>query len=382
MKRLAALFLMPSLLLVAADPQGLAPFRLLPLDTRTGMAVADLRPAELTVKLGGEARKVLRIEPFAPEVAVRWILLFEPFQESRHRAVAFLAAAEFLRQIPEGDQALLIVREGEGYRPLAPRFSLNRASWSQQLGQVPGLLSEYLRSAAKAGIRLNLEDAQVEAAGDAKAGADAIQGLIKKINADPVAFAKGTVENVSKVNTSSEGYWASAASQAQVIRQEMEALTQLLDQLAGLSGDKHLVIFSRSEADLYMRPDHLTPKWEQTVMGNSIVRTPNTSQQSATQPLLMAREAMKESVRKTGLMVHSVAGSAINDQGFFGDVALSTGGQAFSVTNGLENRLPGALLVYRNCVLVTLDGPPPAKASSVDLNCSRANTKLIAPRLR
>ena len=162
----------------------------------------------------------------------------------------------------------------------------------------------------------------------------------------------------------------------------MEALTQLLDQLAGLSGDKHLVIFSRSEADLYMRPDHLTPKWEQTVMGNSIVRTPNTSQQSATQPLLMAREAMKESVRKTGLMVHSVAGSAINDQGFFGDVALSTGGQAFSVTNGLENRLPGALLVYRNCVLVTLDGPPPAKASSVDLNCSRANTKLIAPRLR
>ena len=382
MSRQAALFLLPSLMLVAADPQGLVPFRVLPVDTRTGSIVTDLRPADLAVKVGGESRKVMRIEPFAPEVPVRWILLFEPFQESRHRAVAFLAAAELLRQIPDGDQALLIVREGEGYRPLATRFSLNRSSWSQQLSQVPGLLSEYLRSAAKPGVRLNLEDTQVEAAGDAKTATAVIQALLQKINADPLAFAKGTVESVTRQDTSSEGYWSSAAAQAQIIRQEMEALTHLMEQLAGLSGDKHLVLFSRSETDLYMRPDHLTPKWEKTIMGNSIVRTPNTSQQSATQPLVLVREAMKESLRKGNLMVHSVSGSAKSDQGFFGEVAQSTGGQAFAVVNGIEAQLPGALLAYRNSVLVTVDGPLPAKAAKIDISCTRPNTKLIGPRLR
>lgn len=384
MRRPIALCLLPALVAAAADPQVLAPFRLLPLDTRTGMAIADLRPAELSVKLGGETRKVQRIEPFAPEVPVRWILLFAPFQEVRHRAVAFLAAAEFLRQIPEGDQALLIVRDAEGYRAMAPHFSLDRNTWCQQLMLVPGLLPEHLRSAAKSGVSMKVAEGQVEAAGDAQAGAAAAQALVKHIEADPLAFAKGTADRPFRFNTTgqNEAFWQDAAPQSKVIQAEMESVAGLLGQLAGLPGDKHLVVFSRNEADLFLRPDLAAARWEKRIVGRTVVNTSSEYQDIALKPILLARERLKELLRGTGLMLHSVAGGSPRAQGFFGEVALSTGGQAFAVGNGLEGQLPGALLAYRNCLLVTLEGAQPDRGLKVEVQCSRPNTKVIAPRLR
>lgn len=389
MKRFSALTLMLSLAMFAGGPEAPS-FRILPLDTKTGAALQDLKPEELRVKLGGEARKVTRVEPPKADVPVRWVLLFEPIRETSYRALAFLAAAEFLRQLPEGDEVLLVVREKEVYRPLGARFSLNKEALAQQFLTLPDRVPEFLNTPCK-GELLPIDGGPAEAAVDVAKGNKTFESIVQRIAANGQKFAKGL--NDPRGTKGMDPTLLAPA--AEILRVEMtKSLPALVDQLAALPGDKHLVIFSRNEADELTRPDFLNAKWttQQTapdprLLGQSrnaanYAATPNDNLTAAAREALTSRETFKERVSRHDLMIHSVAGVGQNIVGFMGDVAPITGGQVFTFINGLEQTLPGALFGYRDCLQVTLEGSAASKPAKLEIEVTRSNVKLIYPKQR
>lgn len=389
MKRFSALALLLPLALCAGGPEAPS-FRMLPLDTKTGAAIQDLKPEELRVKLGGEARKVTRVDPPKAEVPVRWILLFEPIRETSYRGLAFLAAAEFLRQLPEGDEVLLVAREKESYRPLGTRFSLNKETLAQQFLTLPDRVPEFLNTPCK-GELVAIDGGPAEAAGNLAKGNLAFEAIVQRISTNAAKFAKGL--NDPRGTKGMDPTLLAPA--AEILRVEMtKSLPALVDQLAALPGDKHLVIFSRNEADELTRPDFLNAKWttQQTapdprLLGQSrnaanYAATPNDNRTTAAREALTSRETFKERVSRHDLMIHSVAGVGQNIVGFMGDVAPITGGQVFTFINGLEMTLPGALFSYRDCLQVTLEGNAPAKPAKLEVEVTRSNVKLLHPKQR
>lgn len=389
MKRFSALTLMLSLAMFAGGPEAPS-FRILPLDTKTGAALQDLKPEELRVKLGGEARKVTRVEPPKADVPVRWVLLFEPIRETSYRALAFLAAAEFLRQLPEGDEVLLVVREKEVFRPLGSRFSLNKEALAQQFLTLPDRVPEFLNTPCK-GELLPIDGGPAEAAGDVAKGNKTFEAIVQRISSNAQKFAKGL--NDPRGTKGMDPTLLGPA--AEILRVEMtKSLPALVDQLAALPGDKHLVIFSRNESDELTRPDFLNSNWtahqvapDPRLLGQSrnpakYVATPDDNLVAAAREALTSRETFKARVSRHDLMIHSVAGAGQNIVGFMGDVAPITGGQVFTFTNGLERTLPGALFGYRDCLQVTLEGSAASKPAKLEIEVTRSNVKLIYPKQR
>lgn len=389
MKRFSALTLMLSLAMSAGGPEAPS-FRILPLDTKTGAALQDLKPEELRVKLGGETRKVTRVDPPKAEVPVRWILLFEPIRETSYRGLAFLAAAEFLRQLPEGDEVLLVAREKELYRPLGTRFSLNKETLAQQFLTLPDRVPEFLNTPCKSELQA-IDGGPAEAAGDITKGNRAFEAIVQRISTNAQKFAKG-LNDPKGSKGMDRTLWTPAA---EIIRVEMtKSFPAFVDQLAALPGDKHLVIFSRNEADELTRPDFLNAGWTKQQVrpdprklgearnAGNYVDTPNDNATTAAREVLTSRETLKERVSRHDLMIHSVAGVGQNIIGFMGDVAPITGGQVFTFINGLEQTLPGALLGYRDCLQVTLEGSTGSKPSKLEIEVTRGNVKLIHPKQR
>lgn len=374
MKPITLLTLLLPLGLMAADPSA---FRILPLDTKAGLAVMDLKPEELSVKVDDQARKVLRIEAPRADVPVRWILVFEPIREARYRTLAFLSATEFLRKVPDGDEVLLVVRNKESFQAMGPAFSLNRAEWAKQMAQIPELLPEFLTSPVKeGGTTLVLDDRGTHPAGDALAGKKELDALSARILKEKDKFSKGQVER-------STAAWATGPNEVIIIQKEAKSLGTLLGDLAKLGGDKQVVLFSRTIADELIRPEYGTDKWDTKEFSptNKNARVTNTNQTLLVADVRNARESMKGALVRKDLILHSVAGSGTHIIGFCGELAQSTGGQAVTFMNGLEEKLPGLLLSYRDCVQVTLE-PAEGKTGSMAITSTRPNLKIYHPTLQ
>jgi hypothetical protein len=83
----------------------------LALDGR-GAMVGDLKPEEIRVKVDGKDRAVVQVKTPAQtaDASQSWVLVFEPIRDITFRAAAFVAAADFLTKVPEGDRVCIVAR--------------------------------------------------------------------------------------------------------------------------------------------------------------------------------------------------------------------------------------------------------------------------------
>ncbi len=115
----------------------------LALDGR-GALVGDLKVEEFRVKVAGKPRTLAQVKTPAQtaDAAQSWVLVFEPIRDTNMRAAAFVAAADFLTKVPDGDRVFIVARGKDTLESLMPGFSLRRGLWAEALAKVPAMLPE------------------------------------------------------------------------------------------------------------------------------------------------------------------------------------------------------------------------------------------------
>ena len=245
--------------LVAGQPsQSRTQAWVLALDGR-GALVGDLKSEEIRVKVDGKIRPVLQVKTPAQtaDAAQSWVLVFEPIRDINHRLSAFLAAADFLTKVPDGDRVLIVARGKDSLESLMPGFSVRRGLWAEAMAKVPGMLPEGLVGMSKeslqgAGFQITFADVS-----DGTAGQDALNALSARFKSDTSGWTGGTndvrgVRVLDRLNFDNPMFISGLIS---TIARESKVLGSILDQVAPWPGQKHVIVFSRCEADDMCHPE-------------------------------------------------------------------------------------------------------------------------------
>ena len=358
----------------------------LALDERGGL-VGDLKPEEIQVKVAGKARPLVQVKTPAQtaEAAQSWVLVFEPIRDPGYRATAFVAAADFLSKVPDGDRVLIVARGKDSLEALMPGFSLRRALWAETLAELPDFLPETFVGVSKESLQGQAFQAAFTDASDGPAGQEAVTGLLAKYRAGATGWAKGTtdIRGVRVVDRLNLDNPMLVAGMLATVGRETKVLLSLFDQVAAVPGQKHVVVFSRCEADDLSSPEI------RKAMSTKFKRIKGDSGGPAEAAVLIHRDMiiyqnqLKERAVVDGLTVYSVAGTGQNVIGHLGNVAPGTGGYIFPLSSGLELSFGQGIQLFGSRYLVQWqEDAPPADPAEVALSTSRKGVKLIAQALR
>ena len=369
-------------LLAAAPPEPGTRAWVLVLDQR-GAVVGDLKPEEFQVKVDGKPQKPVRVKTpgETADASQSWILVFEPIRDTSMRALAFTAAADFLTRVPEGDRVMIVSRGKDSLESLMPGLSTRRGLWAEALAKVPELLPEAFLGVSKetlqgSGFRAGYADGP-----DGPAGQEALNALLARFKAAPSGWAGGTTDQrgvnvLDRINLNSPGVVAGMIGAA---TREAKALGWLMDQLSQVSGQKHLIVFSRCEADDLSHPNvkramNQPFKRERGDMGG-----PAEAAALATRDMTLLQAELKARAIAAGITLYSVAGAGQNVMGHVGSIAPATGGYAFPLTAGLEAQFGQGIQVFGSrYALEWQEGRAPGTALPLDVSTSRKGLKVLA----
>ena len=376
-----------ALSLAAGQP---APVRtqawVLALDDRGGL-VGDLKADEFQVKVEGKSRPTIKVLTPAQtaEAAQSWVIVFEPIRDTNTRATAFMAAADFLTKVPDGDRVLIVARGKDSLESLMPGFSLRRGLWAEALARVPGLLPEGLVGSPKETLQgLGFQASFMDAA-DGPAGQDALNALSAKFKSGTPGWSMGTndqrgVKVLDRLNFDSRGFVTGVLA---TIGKESKALASIFDQIASVPGQKHLVVFSRCEADDMSHPSvkqAMTKKFTREKGDNG---GPAEAAAFATGEMSLFQADLKDKAVAAGVTLYSVAGPGQNVNGHIGSIAKGTGGFAFPLVNGTELQFGQGIQMFGSRHLVQWsEDKAPAGSGALEISTTRKGVKLMAQTTR
>jgi len=358
----------------------------LALDGR-GNLVGDLRPDEFQVKVDGKARFPIQVKTPAQtaDAAQSWVLVFEPIRDTNMRATAFLAAADFLTKVPDGDRVFIVARGNDSLESLMPGFSLRRGFWAEALAKVPELLPESLVGMSKetlqgAGFQASFADAS-----DGAPGQEALMALLTRYRSSASGWAKGSVDQrgisvLDRLNLNNPGF---VTGMLATISRESKVLNGLLDQLAAVPGQKHLVVFSRCEADDFSHPNVKRAMNQTFIREKGDMGGPAEAASLATRDMTILQAELKARAISAGVTMYSVAGAGQNVMGHVGAIAPATGGFAFPLTGGVEAQFGQGIQVFGSRYLVQWrEEATPASPMVLDITTTRKNSKVVVQNLR
>ncbi len=373
--------------LVAGQP---APVRtqawVLALDSRGGM-VGDLNPEELQVRVDGKARPTVQVKTPAQtaEAFQSWVLVFEPIRDTNTRARAFLAAADFLTKVPEGDRVLIVARGQDSLETLMPGFSARRGLWAQALAKVPDMLPESLVGSPKETLQGEGFQASFTDATDGPRGQEALTALLVRFRSGAPGWAKGTIDQrginvLERLNFNSPGLIFGMLA---TITKESHALGSLFDAMALVQGQKHVVVFSRCEADDMSHPSVKRAMSQQFKREKDDAGGPAETATRATGDMTLLQADLKAKAVAAGVTLFSVAGPGQNIVGHIGTIASATGGFAFPLADGVETTFGQSIQVFGSRYLVQWaeDGIL-SKTASLDVSTTRKGVKLLVQSTR
>lgn len=353
----------------------------------TGGVVTDLKPAEFQVKVQGKACPVVGVKSPAETAtaAQSWILVFEPIRDLAHRALAFAAAADVLVKVPQGDRVLIVARGKDSLESLMPGLSVNRTAWAEALAKVPAMLPESLTGMPKeavqgAGFQIGFKDAPDDARGQ-----DALLALQSRFTVNAPAWAGGTNEQrgisvLARLNFNDPMF---VRQQVAAIKREMATLESLFGQLGSVDGQKHVLVFSRDEADDMSHPGVKRAMSQSFRRERGDAGGPAESATYATGEMALLQEEVKAKAVAAGLTLYSVAGAGQNVLGLVGAIAPGTGGFSFPLAPGVEGRLGQSLQAFGSRYLVQWQ--PDAAGNQpvgLEISTSRKGLKILAQDLR
>jgi hypothetical protein len=373
--------------LVAAPPSQLRTQAwVLALDGRGGM-VGDLKPDEFRVKVDGKVRSLVAVKTPAQtaDAAQSWVLVFEPIRDLNYRAAAFLAAADFLTKVPEGDRVFIVARGKDSLESLMPGFSLRRGLWAEAMAKLPDLLPESLVGSPKETLQGLGFQATFADASDGAPGQDALNALLGRFKAGAPGWAKGTndlkgLKVLDRLNFDNPMFVRGLVA---TITKESNALGSILDLVAPVQGQKHVVVFSRCEADDMAHPEvnrAMSKRFKREKDDNG---GPAESATFAYGEMTLLQGRLKAKAVADGVTLYSVAGTGQNITGHVGTIAPETGGFAFALSTGIELQFGQGIQVFGSRYLVqwTEDGQPD-KPASLEISTTRKDVKVIAQKSR
>ena len=377
---------------LAAQPAPTSPAQsrtqawVLALDER-GNVVGDLKPEEFQVKVAGKARPMLQVKNPAQtaEAAQSWVLVFEPIRDTGYRATAFLAAADFLSKVPDGDRVLIVARGKDSLEALMPGFSLRRGLWAETLAKLPDFLPETFVGVSKETLQGQPFQAAYKDASDGPTGQEAVTSLLAKFRVGTKDWAKGStdIKGVRVVDRLNLDNPMLVAGMLATVGRETKVLLSLFDQVAAVPGQKHVVVFSRCEADDLSSPEI------RKAMATKFKRERGDSGGPAEAAVLIHRDMtiyqnqLRERSAVDGVTLYSVAGTGQNVLGHLGNVAPSTGGYIFPLSGGLELSFGRAIQVFGSRYFVQWsEDAPPAAPAEVVFSSTRKGVKVIGQALR
>jgi len=372
---------------MAAQPNTTQPQAwVLALDSRGGMA-ENLKPEEFKVKVSGKVRPVVQVTTpnQAAGIPRSWVLVFEPIRDTNLRATAFLAAADFLAKLPEGDRVFIVARGKDALESLMPGLSVRRSLWAEAIAKLPGMLPEGLVGSAKETLQGAGFQAAYSDSPDGDPGQTALTTLINSFQYGTSGWAKGAIDRrgvdiLDRLNFNDPGYVRGLVT---TITREAKALESIFDQIASVPGQKNLVVFSRCESD-----DMCHPNVKRAMSGRFQRQTgdqggPAESAQLATGEMTLRQAALRERAAATGVTLFSMAGSGQNVMGFVGAIAPATGGFSFPLVSGVESHFGQNLQVFGSRYLVQWrEESTPGKPSSLELTTTRKDVKLFVRSIR
>jgi len=373
--------------LVAAPPsQPRNQAWVLALDGR-GAVVGDLKPEELQVKVDGKSRPVIQVKTPAQtaDAAQSWVLVFEPIRDMDYRATAFLAAADFLTKVPEGDRVFIVARGKDSLESLMPGFSLRRGLWAETLAKVPDLLPESLIGAPKEALQGAGFSAAFTDASDGVPGQEALNGLLARFKAGAPGWAKGTndlkgVKILDRLNFDNPTF---VTGMLATIARETKALESILDLVAPIQGQKHVVVFSRCESDDMSHPEVTRAMTGKFKREKGDAGGPAESAALAHRDMVIMQTGLKVKAVGDGVTLFSMAGSGQNVLGHIGLVASATGGFSFPLRPGVELQFGQSIQVFGSRYLVQwAEDTMPVAPSPMEISTIRKDVKVIAQTLR
>ncbi|MFZ1377262.1 MAG: hypothetical protein WAS25_11780 [Geothrix sp.] len=358
----------------------------LALDGR-GAMLGDLKPEEFRVKVDGKPRSPIQVKTPAQtaEAAQSWVLVFEPIRDTNMRAMAFVAAADFLTKVPDGDRVFIVARGKDSLESLMPGFSLRRGLWAEALSKVPTMLPEGLVGISKdtvqgAGFQSSYSD---EA--DGAPGQESLTALLARFRSGAPGWAKGTIDQrgvnvLDRLNLNNSGF---VTGMVATVARESKVLGMILEQLTPVQGQKHLVVFSRCEADDLSHPNvkravSQTFKREKGDMGG-----PAEAASLATRDMTLLQAELKTKAIAAGVTLYSVAGAGQNVMGHIGTIAPATGGFSFPLTAGVEAQFGQGIQVFGSRYLVQWSEEGSAAGSgNLEITTTRKDVKVMAQSIR
>ncbi|MFN7957578.1 MAG: hypothetical protein U0P46_04530 [Holophagaceae bacterium] len=358
----------------------------LALDGRGGV-VADLKAEEFTVKVDGKALPLVQVKTpnQTAEAAQSWVLVFEPIRDMNFRALAFIAAADFLTKVPDGDRVLIVARGKDSLESLMPGFSVRRSLWAKALAKVPDLLPESLVGSPQTTLQGMGFKAEYADAPDGPAGQEALTALLATFRSGAPGWAKGTVDQrgvnvLDRLNFNSPTYITGLLA---TIGRESKALASIMDAVAGTPGQKHLVVFSRCEADDMTHPTVKRAVSQKFKREKGDLGGPAESAELATRDMTLLQAELKSKAVATGITLYSVAGAGQNVVGHVGTIASATGGFAFPLSSGVEVQFGQGIQVFGSRYFMEWREDNLAGVSvPLEISTSRKDVKILAQSLR
>jgi hypothetical protein len=358
----------------------------LALDGRGGL-VGDLKAEEIRVKVDGKVRPGVQVKTPAQtaDASQSWILVFEPIRDTNMRAAAFVAAADFLTKVPEGDRVFIVARGKDSLESLMPGFSARRGLWAEALSKVPNMLPEGLVGVPKetlqgAGFRAAFTDVS-----DGAPGQEALNALLTRFKTSTPGWAKGTVDQrgvnvLDRLNFNNPMFVTGLLA---TITRESKALGSVLDLVAPVSGQKHVIVFSRCESDDMTHPNVKRAMNQKFKREHGDVGGPAESATLANRDMTILQMDLKAKAVTSGITLYSVAGPGQNVVGHIGTIAPATGGFAFPLNSGIETQFGQGIQVFgsRHFIQWTEEGIPGAPAT-LDITTTRKDVKLISQSQR
>lgn len=365
------------------------------LDGRGGV-VGDLRAEEIEVKVGGKVSPLVELKTPAQtaDTPQSWVLLFEPIRDTTTRAVAFTAAADFLTKVPEGDHVFIVARGKDTLESLMPGFSADRTVWAQAMEKVPGMLPESLIGIPTGRLGgQGFDPSPKDNRGDS-GGQDKLNALFAKFNEGGILWAGGTNDQkgrstLDRLNLNDSGL---VSSLVQIAGREMKTVESILDGLAPILGQKHMIVFSRCELDDLGHPSvraAMSQNWGSLPRKGDFgaptslrrpgdLGGPGETATLAIRDVTIQQQRLKEKATRAGVMIYSVAGPSPNIVGNMGAIATDTGGFCFPLRSELQSQFGQAIQVFGSRYFLRWsEVGMPAQPSVVNITVKRKGVRVI-----
>ncbi len=359
-----------------------------------GNVVPDLKANEFQVKVAGADCPVVKLQNPGETgtMAQSWILVFEPIRDMRFRAQAFAAASDFLSQLPEGDRALVIVRSPAEFQSLMPGLTAKRADWAQAMRQVPDLVPEKLMGSPDPAIKGKGFDPAYTAASDGVPGQNAILVVMKAFQADKAdkgTLSKGTMEQrgmgaIQRLNFADP---TGVSTQVKAIGMDVKGLEAIMQALASIPGQKHMIVFSRNEMDDMTNPaikrsggDDIRNPTRDVMGGGNIGSAYQAETASkASGEMIVYQSSLKAKALASGVTLYSVAGQGQDFKGNVGFIAAATGGFGFTFGPNMGIQFAQGIQAFGSRYLLDWSESGDAKSgASLSITTTRKGLKVIA----